>query len=159
MVMSHQTKTGFARLPYASIAVLAGLVFWTPDLLLKAFFPQTSPVVILTVVCPLVSLIFYGILRAKSIDNRKRWLPVTFLLGVWFLTSPMIVAATLLSCWSSGAKLPEGLPLVLLMGLLPPYALMMMTYDGSLLAFILVVLLCGAGTAWRLKRSAPFLAP
>ena len=158
MVLSPQTKVGLPWTAYIGIAVVGGLVFWTPDLVLKAFFLKTSPAIILTVACPLASIIFYAIMRVFFIGLRHRWLPIILLAGVWLSASPMIAFATLISWWSLGARPPEDLPLVMLMGLLPPYTFIMMTYDGSLFAFMLLGVLCVAGAIWGTRGPLTDLA-
>ena len=118
-------------------AVSAGVAFWTPDVLLQAYRgPQFSgkDVLLLSFLMPLAVFLCYCILFKLSKAFRHPALIAFFMLvGIWLLgSSAMMINATFSSGGFDG-RASEVLTVIAL-GILPPYTLMMATYDGSLLA-------------------------
>jgi hypothetical protein len=89
---------------------------------------------------PLAVLVCYSILlRLSRAHHHPPSISFYMLIGIWLFASSAMLLST---AFSGGATGPtaENIALIAL-GLLPPYTLMMATYDGSLLALISATML------------------
>jgi hypothetical protein len=118
-------------IPYV---VLGATAFWLIDVVLNAF--HVNSLLLFTLVPVLGFLTFYVIARKIRLQRQDPSIPVFGLLGVWlFGSTAMMVGATF-----SGGGFKTGLGetfIVIMLGLLPPYTMIMSAYDGSLLALLL----------------------
>jgi len=120
--------------------VFGAILFWTPDVILHAIAGNKfsrNHVLILTYILPLTVLA--GLLvvgRMRNIETGKLIAPFG-LLGIWFFGGVAMAASATFS--GGGFATPEGWKGVAL-GAVPPFTLMMATYDGSLFALLLTTL-------------------
>jgi len=121
---------------------LGALAFWLPEIVLYAWTRQELSQKLVTFLLPGTFLLVYllvSVLRSRRIPNPSA--AIFMVLGVVFLgTLAMTIGATIL-----GAGFREDavstLLSVLLGTILPIYAFIGATYDGSLYALILVSIL------------------
>jgi len=128
-------------LKWALIWLACGAVlFWTPDVVLHGLAAgkfSGRHVLILTYGLPLVvltSLLLIG--RFRWTENRKLIAPFV-LLGIWLAGG---LAMTIGATFSGGGFATSGGWKGLGLGAIPPFTLMMASYDGSLFALLLTTL-------------------
>ncbi|HEV7219233.1 MAG TPA: hypothetical protein VGN39_10190 [Terriglobales bacterium] len=122
------------------LLLLGGLCFWGPELLIYAWTRHETNAKIITFLLPGTLLVGYFLI---SFFRRARQAcpsaAIYMSVGVWLLASTaMLLGATL---QKAGFYTGVGSVAALLIGLLPPYALIMATYDGSLFALLLSLLM------------------
>ena len=150
------------------VCVVSGAVgFWAPDVLLQAKRgPQFSgrDVLLLSLLMPLAVLVSYCILfRLSKALRHAQSIAFFMLVGIWLLgSSAMMISATFSGGGFAGPA-SDVWPVIAL-GILPPYTLVMATYDGSLLALgmvTLVMLLVGfvfERDRWIVPADLPFVS-
>jgi hypothetical protein len=115
--------------------VFGATAFWLVDVVLNAF--HINSLLLFTLVPTLGFLTFYVIARKIGRKKQHPSIAVFGVLGVWLLGS----TATMVGASFSGGGFKTGLLetfIVILLGLLPPYTMIMSAYDGSLLALLLI---------------------
>jgi hypothetical protein len=125
------------------LMALGAISFWLPDTLwhaLRAFKFDSLDVSIITLIMPL-SLLGAYIGAAKRIHKTAPKGPVGWpmFLGVWLLGGVFMTVGASFS--GGGFASPNGhsdILKTLLISLIPFYAFMMSTYDGSLIALLVV---------------------
>ena len=143
-------------LKWALIWLACGAVlFWTPDIVLHALVPgkfSGRHVLILTYGLPLVALASLLVIgRLRWIENRKVIAPFA-LLGIWLIGG---FAMTISASFSGGGFATSGGWKGVGLGAIPPFTLMMASYDGSLAALVLTTL-CLL-TVWLVGAARPKL--
>jgi hypothetical protein len=122
--------------------LLGALAFWLPEIVLYAWTKQELSRKLVTFLLPGTFLLVYllvSILRSRRIPNPSA--AIFMVLGVVFLgTLAMTIGATILGAGFRGDAVSTLLA-VLLGTILPVYAFICATYDGSLYALIFVSIL------------------
>jgi hypothetical protein len=120
------------------ITVLVGAVgFWLPVILLNAFGASSIwRLTVLPILCFLVTYrVVTGVGRRSDISRAA-----FMLIGVWLFAS----TAMMISASFAGGGFATGVAdtfVVIVLGLLPPYTLVMSAYDGSVVALLLTTFL------------------
>lgn len=122
------------------LILLGGLCFWGPELLIYAWTRHETNWTVITFLLPSTLLTGYLLIlffRGGRPENPSA--AIYMFVGVWLLGS----TAMLLGSTFQGAGLYGGVESLLMvpMGLFPPYTCIMATYDGSLFALLLTLLL------------------
>jgi nucleoside recognition membrane protein YjiH len=122
--------------------ISGALAFWLPEIVLYAWTRQGLNRKLVTFLLPSIFLLVYllvSILRPKRIPKPSA--AIFMVLGVVFLgTLAMTIGATILGAGFSGDPISTLLA-VLLGTVVPIYAFIGATYDGSLYALIFVSIL------------------
>ncbi len=124
------------------LMLLGALSFWLPDVLLHAvrgFDFAGLDAIFLTVGLPLACLPAY--LWAKRLYGNAVLAAPWMLLGVWLLGGFFMQVGASFSGGGFAVGALSDLTVLLLLSLFPPATFMMATYDGSLLALLLVTAL------------------
>jgi hypothetical protein len=127
----------------ATGALVGGVAFWVPSVFLHGAISCNSDLTVArlsTFLLPTTTCIaFAALVFRKRLALSPLGVAASMLCGVWLLGSgPMVISATF--CGGGfRAGVPSALALIAL-GVLPPYAFIMATYDGSLGALIVTTL-------------------
>jgi hypothetical protein len=124
-------------------ALLGAVSFWLPDVLLNA---KTIESLALHTILPITALLVcYAIVRHRVKDYPGPSVAMFMMLGLWCLGSTaMMVGSSFFQGGGFRAGTSDAL-IVIALGLLPPYTLMMATYDGSVIGlFVGTSLMLGA---------------
>jgi hypothetical protein len=124
--------------PIVSHLIFGAAGFWLPDITLNAFGAES---IWRSTVFPTVGFfIAYQFARAIWKSHSKASVAVFMASGVWlFASTAMMIGASF-----SGGGFANGFVeaiLVILLGLLPPYTLIMSVYDASLLGLLITTFL------------------
>lgn len=137
------------------LALLGAVGFWLPDVAVHTWAGRSfdsSHVRFITVMLPLTFLTSYLVVRRLAAKRSYRHVGLTMVLGVWLLGGMfMTIAAT---AGGGGFVGPDGFRggvFVMMLGAIPIYTFIMATYDGSLLALLIVTF--GALLTWGLWLS------
>src|SRR5713226_8951726 len=122
--------------------LLGGVSFWLPDILLNA---KTIESLALHTIFPVVGMVVcYLIVRHASRDYSGPSIAMFMILGIWGLGSTAMMAGESFGGGGFATGISDSL-IVIALGLLPPYTMIMATYDASIFAvFIGVFLMLGA---------------
>jgi hypothetical protein len=145
VVSSSRTIDTAPREQFLKIMVLGAAGFWLPDTVLHALGANRIfswyDARILTVVLPLTFLATFLAARRLQRGITPQRLGFLMLAGVWLFGGlPMMIGA---SFAGGGIMVPNGIyltGLLLLLSLLPMYAFVMATYDGSQFALAVIAL-------------------
>ena len=153
----------FSRVRQKKLAIclaLAGAVsFWLPDVVIQTATRRTfdalqirTQVRIITFLLPATFLCAYVVARMCAAKRNFKWVGAVMLLGIWLAGGLfMMVAATAAGGGFAGPDGIKGGFLLAILGVFPPVALMMSTYDGSLGALLIVNL--GSLLFWGIRSS------
>lgn len=122
-----------------SLYVLLGAVaFWLPDILLSAY--RANSLLLFTVVPTFGFLAVYHIAKDLRPSTSKPSTAIFMMIGVWLLASTAMMISASFSKGGFAQGIVDTLGVVVL-GLIPPYTLIMTAYDGSLLALLITTCL------------------
>jgi hypothetical protein len=138
------------------LMLTGALGFWLPDVALHALRGQEfngRDVRIVTAVAPLTLLITFLLVKWAFRDNPQNRVGLLLLAGVWLFGGVFMMVSASFSP-GGGFVTPGGGRVVvmwMLLSLLPVYTYIMATYDGSLLALLVVTI--AAFLVWIVQRS------
>ncbi|MFZ0523025.1 MAG: hypothetical protein WAL95_18495 [Candidatus Acidiferrales bacterium] len=141
------------------LAVLGGVAFWLPDVLLHAFRGYNfngRDVRIVTIICPLTMLIVFLVASWTDKANPPKSVFPALVAGVWLLGGLFMLVGA--SFAGGGLLAPDGARgamFWILLSLVPIYTFIMATYDGALAALLLVTAF--AVPIWLVERSGILL--
>ncbi len=114
-------------------ALIGGLTFWGPDIVLHA--KRYEDLLIRSSLLPLVVLASYWIVSRYHRAATGPSVAISMLLGMWLLGSTAMMIGA--SFYGGGFAMGRSdVMTVILLGLIPPYTLMMAAYDGSVLGLL-----------------------
>jgi hypothetical protein len=122
---------------------VGGIIFWTPSVAMHAsrgYKIRGLDMFILTLLLPLITLVGLAIFRKLRPERSDHaFIACSMLLGIWVLASLFILVG---ASFSTGKPLgAEGWKLVSIgMVLFPIFTFEISTYDGTLLAVLLITL-------------------
>jgi len=140
------------------LMALGAVSFWLPDTLwhaIRAFKFDSRDMIGITVLMPL-SLLGAYLLVVRRLQRTSPRSPVVWpmLLGVWLLGGFfMMVGASFSGGGFVSPSGRSGILEILLMSIVPVYAFMMATYDGSLMALLVVSIALPIWAAYLSRQS------
>jgi hypothetical protein len=147
------------------LMLLGAAGFWLPDTLLHAlrrYDFDGRDVWIVTAVTPLTLLITFLLVKRADKGSPQKQVGLPLLAGVWLFGGLFMMVGASFS--GGGLVSPNGMRVVvltILLSVLPPYTFIMATYDGALIALLVVtavgllvwIVQC-SGALVRFSRSA-----
>jgi hypothetical protein len=151
------SSINWARL--LKLMLVGAAAFWLPDIFVHA--PRGSnfngrDVGIVTVVCPLMMLIAFFVVKLSGQVTAQMPVVPAFLAGVWLFGGLLMLVAASFS--GGGLMTPGGarwVTITILLSALPMYTFIMATYDGALGALLLVTAV--GVLLWIVERSSVLL--
>lgn len=141
---ANRMRTGVPSWRMLKLMALGAVGFWLPDAVwhaMRGYRFGRLDILFLTLVMPITLLGTYRFLRKQSVNEKDHGVGLPLMLGVWMLGGFFIAVGASFS--GGGFMGPDGFRggvITTLTGLVPPFTYAMATYDGSLVALILVTL-------------------
>jgi hypothetical protein len=156
--MTVDMRAELGRTPKAlTYALLGGLVFWTPNIVVHwiiAYQFSGVVVIVLTVLLPATTLLFFRTFLWPSLRQESRLSLALFaVLGIW-ITGPSMLTFSSSFC-GGGLSQPDAWRFFVFGTLLfPLFTLVMSAYDGTFFALLLTTLLLPILANSRFKGAA-----
>jgi hypothetical protein len=135
----HSKESSHMNFRQISLLIVVGAIgFWTPDVVLNAF--NANSISLFTLLPTFGFLAGYQITTRIRQEGEQPSVAVFMIVGVWLFASVAMMIGASFSGGGFAGSISETV-IVIVLGLLPPYTLIMSTYDGSLYALLLTTLI------------------